>query len=104
MADGIKVPNESTIDQNLAGYMKFYPNALSHEFPNWSAYVSGLVVGFMQNIGGFIGYIEGNTYHPINGADISTVVTFSYSGNTLVMSVINNNYQSQLTMISVLSQ
>jgi hypothetical protein len=87
-----------TVVQNNVACIKFYPESDSKTIPSWSPYVAGFVIGFMQNVGSFIGIISGTTYTHLGGSDVSSYLSLTISGTNLILT---STYRCQFTMVGV---
>lgn len=75
------------VELNTMGVIGKNWGATSYTIDGWSSFFSALIVGFMDNVGGFIGAINGTTYTHISGTDMTqnNRLTLSLSGTTLTL-------------------
>ena len=70
----------------------------SHNISDWGQYKYGMLVGFMNGVGGFVGTLYGTTFTSISDVDISSHLTISLNGTILTI-VTDGVYTVSFTLI-----
>ena len=80
--------------------VKNFSAGTSHVVGSWSNFYIGLIIGFMADYGGFMGYIAGTTYTSLCGDSIGSRLSLSIASSSPHNLIISCDKAVNFTFIS----